>query len=51
MYWFPYLSLAINLIVIRYMPNYFSWKWWYSAIYYFAAFVFVRWHLHFIRSN
>lgn len=31
--------------------HYISWKWWYSIFYYFAAYFFLRWHLHFIRSN
>ncbi|MBG9587865.1 hypothetical protein [Cytobacillus firmus] len=42
---FEMLTVKLDFI------NYITWKWWYSAFYYFAAFLFVRWHLHYIRSN
>ncbi|MCC3647068.1 hypothetical protein NVV31_14480 [Cytobacillus firmus] len=45
-------SLLFEMVTVKLnFLNYFSWKWFYSAPYYFAAFLFVRWHLHFIRSN
>lgn len=45
-------SLLFEMVTVKLnFLNYFSWKWCYSAPYYFAAFLFVRWHLHFIRSN
>src|SRR5690606_16547985 len=44
-------SVLFEIVTVKVdFINYISWKWWYSIFYYFAAFFFLRWHLHFIRS-
>lgn len=40
-------QLMVKVGFIRYT----GWEWWYSAPYYIAAFLFVRWHLFFIRKE
>ncbi len=45
-------SLVFEAITVHLkFINYFKWVWWYSAPYYTAACLFLRWHLHFLRSN
>ena len=49
-YWLIFSLLFESLLAYTDFIHYFEWNIWYSALYYLAAFFFIRWHLHFIRS-
>jgi len=49
--WLVYSLLFEGLLIYTEFIHFFDWKIWYSAPYYVASFFFIRWHLHFIRSD
>lgn len=49
--WILY-SLLFELLMVKVnFINAYIWNIWYSALYYLACFWYLRWHLHFIRSE
>ncbi|WP_216772736.1 hypothetical protein [Metabacillus halosaccharovorans] len=50
-YWLIFSLIFESLLVYTDFIHYFEWNIWYSALYYLAAFFFIRWHLYFIRSG
>lgn len=45
------ISMIFELAFVKvHFLNYFTWKPWYSPPYYFAALLYMRWHLWFLRK-
>jgi hypothetical protein len=49
--WLVYSLLFEAVTVHLHFVNYYTWKLWYSAIVYLLTFLFLRWHIWFIRKN
>jgi hypothetical protein len=49
--WLAYSVLFEAVLVYIHYVNYSGWRLWYSAIFYFFSFLFLRWHIHYIRTN
>jgi hypothetical protein len=48
--WVAYAVIFEFIMVQVDFVNYSGWKLWYSAIYYVFAYLFLRWHLYYIRK-
>lgn len=49
--WVAY-SLLFEIVTIKiHFITYHGWKLWYSACVYIVVFLFLRWHLHFLRNE
>lgn len=49
--WLAYALIFETALVYVKFVNYSGWKIWYSAPYYLLALLFLRWHLHYIRTD
>ena len=50
-FWLGYSVLLEFSLVYFGFIHYYGWKLWHSAIFYCFSFLFIRWHLFFIRSG